>query len=236
MINLTDNGLTIDNKHSFRDMGLIMTKKSISAPVPRIKTVDIPGMNGQIDLSEVLTGKISYQMRQIKVSFYSAKNVLELPLEMSDIYNEFQGKKVKIIFDDDPDFYWIGRVTFDVSYDKYAVVSMTASVDPYKYDVHPASSDWEWDPFDFETGVINETTDIVVEGTRTITLAARQKSMAPIITVTDNEEDMRLEFKGSSYTLTEGDNKVFLLLDAGINDLTFYGTGTVSVHYTGGML
>lgn len=236
MINLMKNGLIIEDKHSFRDLGLIMTKKSISAPVPRIKTIDVPGADGQIDLSEVLTGRISYQMRQIKVTFYCSKKVLEVPLVMSDLYNEFQGKKVKLIFDDDPDFYWYGRVTFDVSYEKYTVVTLSATVDPFKYDLNQSSTDWLWDPFDFETGIINETTGITIDGEATITLAARRKSMAPVVTVTGSEEEMRLVYKGDSYTLTEGENKVFLQLDAGINELQFFGNGTVDVYYTGGML
>ena len=33
-----------------------------------------------------------------------------------------------------------------------------------------------WDPFDFEEGVINEFIDVVVNGTETITLLAKDKS------------------------------------------------------------
>ena len=58
--------------------------------------------------------------------------------------------------------------------------------------------------------------------------------MCPMITVS---KDMTVTFEGNTYNLKTGTNKIYeILISEGENTLTFTGTGTVSIDYTGGSL
>lgn len=235
MINLKTNGVTIGNKHSYNDFGLIMTSKNISAPEPQLKTVSVPGRNGFIDMSEVLTGNVRYNPRTIQLEFYTDKAPLEWTSFASDLHNAFQGQKMRIIFDDDIAFYWLGRTELELTNSgRRATLTLTATVDPYKYNITSSSEDWLWDPFDFEYGVINETADIVVNGSKSITIAALQRWENPVIV---SSAPMTVTFNGATYSIAEGSQVMYdIIIEAGDNTLTFSGNGTVTVNYVGGML
>ena len=53
-------GVTIGDKHTFKDWGLICTKIEISDPERKTYYVSIPGRDGDLDLSEALSGEIQY--------------------------------------------------------------------------------------------------------------------------------------------------------------------------------
>ena len=48
---------------------------------------------------------------------------------------------------------------------------------------------------------------------------------------------MTVAYNGATYNLTEGINKLYdMILDEGENTLTFSGSGSVLIEYTGGSL
>ena len=104
------NGVTICEKHSFIDFGLVMTKKVISGPTPQTKKVTVPARNGSVDMTEVLTNDVRYNDRTINISFFAGDKFDALPDIISEIQLAWAGKKTKIIFDDDAAFYWMGRI------------------------------------------------------------------------------------------------------------------------------
>ena len=62
-------GVQIGEKHTYKDWNLILTSTDIDFPDPKTETVDIPGADGELDFSEVLTGDISYKNRKISFEF-----------------------------------------------------------------------------------------------------------------------------------------------------------------------
>lgn len=237
MINtLISNGVTINGKHSYDDYGLILTSKTISAPEAQIKKVDVPGRNGQIDFSEVLTGDVRYNNRTISMTFHTNKKPLEWADFISELRNEIQEIKTRIIFDDDLAFYWYGRVNIEFSNSgNQGTVNMTADVDPYKYNITTSEDNWLWDPFDFETGVINNYKDIEVTGTYSVDLECSGKVQTPIIIVSA-QMTATLD-NTTTVTLNPGQNVVYdFVLDKGNHTMEFVGTGTVSIIYRGGSL
>ena len=155
---------------------------------------------------------------------------------ISEIYNYIHGQKLKIIFDDDLAFYYIGRLEVNdwLSEKNKGTLVIEATVEPFKYDIVSSAVDWEWDVFDFEDGIINETGDLIVNGTRVITLVCRRKRMFPTFIAS---ADMTVEFEGEVHSLKAGSQKVYgILLSEGNNVLTFKGNGTVSIDYIGGSL
>jgi hypothetical protein len=106
--------------------------------------------------------------------------------------------------------------------------------EPFKYDVLSSAVNWEWDIFDFESGIINETGELIVNGETTVSLICRQKRMFPTFTASSA---MTVIYDGEVFNLSAGSQKMYdIFLVEGNNELTFKGNGTVSIDYIGGSL
>ena len=229
-------GVKIGEKHSYDDFGLILSQKVIEPPSPQITRVEVPLRDGAIDLTESLTDVVRYNDRKITLTFTVVDPIAEWSSKISEIENYLHGNRMKIIFDDDLSFYYIGRITVDkwTSNGRLGTIVVVGTVEPFKYDVLSSAVDWEWDIFDFETGIINETGELLVDGSRTITLICRKKRVFPMFTVS---ADMTVTYDGETYVLKAGNQKLYnIFLTEGNNELTFTGKGTVRIEYIGGSL
>ena len=128
-------GVIFNDKHTYRDWGLLeKSKPKISPPEAKTKLVELPLSDAVIDLTEVMTGKVHYHLRKLDFEFVTMEPRSRWPILYSDIVNAIHGKRVRIIMDDDPNWYYIGRVTvgeFEAD-KKTATLSITAQVEPYK--------------------------------------------------------------------------------------------------------
>lgn len=128
-------GIIFGDKHTYRDWGLLLkSRPEISPPSPKLKLVKVPGSNKVIDLTEALTGEVKYDTRQITAEFFIVDDRDRWPFLYSEILNYLHGKSIRIIMDDDPNFYYTGRVTVgEMEPDKKtASLTITAEVEPYK--------------------------------------------------------------------------------------------------------
>ena len=129
-------GVTFGSKHSYRAWKLLLKSKPfVSPPKPKFKIVQVPGTNTVIDLSESLTGgDTKYETRTIECEFYVMGGRPAWSAVYSEVLNEIHGKKMKIIMDDDPNFFYIGRVEVDDfrSDERSATIVIVAEVEPYK--------------------------------------------------------------------------------------------------------
>lgn len=226
----------IGEKHAYDDWGIILSSKVISPPTPQIKQVNIPLRDGALDLTETLSEEIRYNDRSISLAFTVVDPIKQWPAKISEIQNYVQGKRLKIVFDDDAAFYYIGRVAVNEfkSNKTIGTLVIECTVEPFKYDVLSSVVDWEWDIFDFDEGIINEAGELIVNGSRTINLICRKKRMLPIFTVS---AAMTVTYDGEVFNLLPGEQKLYeLFLIEGENELTFTGTGTVTIDYRGGSL
>ena len=76
---------------------------------------------------------------------------------MSNFLNDLHGKSVKVIFDNDPSYYYQGRATVESDYEKgneIARFTLTINAEPYKYSNQSTTEPWLWDPFSFVDGVM----------------------------------------------------------------------------------
>lgn len=231
-----NNGVMFGNKHSYNDFGLIMTDKKISSPVPQTKLVSIPGRNGSVDMSTVVSDTVKYEDRTITMTFYSPEKVDDWPQFTSSLRNNLAGNQMKLIFDDDIAFYWLGRIT-DVSLSvsgPNATISVTAAVAPYKYTIQSSAEDWLWDPFDFEQSVINDFACLEVNGSLAVKIIGEKKYVNPIIT---SDAAMKVVYEGKIYNIESGSQVMYdIVLTKQEDILEFIGTGTVSINYIGGSL
>lgn len=129
------NGVIFNDKHTYRDWGLLLrSRPQITPPAPKLKMISVPGSDKVIDLTQALTGEVHYEPRTIAFEFVTGAPRETWASLHSDIMTYMHGKAVKIIFDNDPNWYYTGRVTVgDFKADKRtATLTMTATVEPYK--------------------------------------------------------------------------------------------------------
>lgn len=229
-------GVLIGEKHTYNDWGLILTSKAISPPAPQLHMVSVPMRDGSIDLTETLTEDVKYSDRTITLNFAVVDPRNTWTSKISEIANYLHGKRFRIVCDDDVAFYYVGRVEINnwASDSRIGNLVIECTVEPFKYDLQSSAVDWEWDVFDFEDGIINETGELIVDGTRDITLICRRKRMFPTFTASSA---MTVTFDGETYNLKAGSQKVYdIFFCEGENQLTFKGNGTISIDYIGGSL
>lgn len=234
-------GVTFGTKHSYRDWGLLLKSRPvISPPSPKTVYVDIPGSDGVIDLTESLTGDVKFDNRTIKCEFV----VLDARNRWSDIYSEIMdylhGQRMKVRLDEDPTYYYEGRLQVNEwKSDKVtSTITIEGDVEPYKMEMFSSLEDWEWDSFNFETGIIRDYKEIRVDESLTFTIEGRRRSVVPSFTVvSDDGSGLQVRFNGTTYDLPDGTSRVLnIVIKNGTNTLYFTGNGTVSIDYRGGRL
>lgn len=224
-----------DGVRTDRDWSLNLLSVRIAPPKAKTKTIDVLGIDGEINLSEIF-GDVRYKNREIEYVFSSYCSYEEWPIIVSDISNYLHGRKRKAINGFDRSFYWEGRFEVDSEKEDPALqeLTITGNVDPYKYDLDDGSGPWKWDPFSFRTGIIRNYSKRQIDGSGTITIIGRRKQVNPTI-ITDTE--MTVACEGQVISLQPGATVLYeLQLGEGRHDLTFTGTGTVTVLYRGGSL
>lgn len=234
-------GVTFGEKHSFRDWGLIpRSRPVISPPEPKTIYIDIPESDGMLDLTEMLTGEVKYKNRNMTFEFNVMNERSDWTSIYSTILNYLHGQKLRIVLDEDPNHFYMGRVKVDEwkSDKKTSVIQLSADVDPYKYEITSSLEPWEWDTFNFEEDYIRDYGNLVVDGQLDFTVYGSRKTVIPVFVV-DSPDDtgMQVIFENVTYNLQDGNNRVLnIRIKDGENDLTFLGNGTVSIDYRGGSL
>ena len=204
-------GITFGDLHSYRDLHLLLTGKEIGSPETKRLKIDVPGADGGIDYTEFF-GEPKYEDVTHKFTFAAIAPTTAFPALFSTVKNALHGRKMRIILDDEPQFYYVGRL----------------EVSPFTNDrnIGTIKIDAECEPFKYK---LNKTTITrAVDGTESIVLTNSRKRAVPEVTITA-EGSMRIvygeniwDLGGGSYTLPE------LELLEGANAVTVTGTGTVS--------
>ena len=227
--------VTIGERKTYDDWGLLLQSLVISMPEAKISQVDIPGADGMIDLTEAM-GSVKYNNRELQMIFDFQGDPAGWHSLTSKIADYLHGKRLKIILDSDPNYYYIGRLSLNSEKSNYLInrVTITGDMDPYKYELFSSLEDWLWDPFDLETGVIREYKDLVVDGSLTVEIPGTRKEILPTFTAS---AAMEVEWRGIRYDLPVGATKIYAIsIPEGDHELIFYGNGVVSIDYRGGIL
>lgn len=206
----------IDKFNTFSDWRLILTTKSVTPPLAKTNYVNIDGMSGSLDLSEALTGEVTYNDRTVSASFVLTEGSFdERNRLLRDIVNRLHGKKVKLIEPDDPNHYFYGRVTVKTLTNRlpYGEISFEATCDPWRYAINDSVRRVE---------VNDQTIDVVINNNGA-------KTLSPEITVTGS---VNIIFNNGSVSLTDGAYKISdLRLYAGVNIIRVSGEGVVTFTY-----
>lgn len=118
-------GVGFDDLNSINDFGLILCDDlKISEPKPKTKYVNVPEMDGALDLTESLTGRVSFEQREISFTLYAAMqptgsgNTRYQPQNQT-LFNQtrqrfvsaIHGKRMRIQLPTLNNGYYVGRVT-----------------------------------------------------------------------------------------------------------------------------
>lgn len=212
------NGVKFGDKHSITDWDLLMTSKDIGEAIPKTNYLTIEGRDGSIDLTE-WAGEIKYDDSTFTFDFdlFDTNNFWEVKKKISNYLN---GRKLKIILDQDPNYYYYGRCVVASSSISYGIGHFTvqATCDPYKLKLN-------------ETNISKS-----VSPDQTFMLENERKSTMPKVTATANivfsfgEKQFSISpetvFESPDFILKEGNNEIKIIS----------GTGTLNFSYQEGAL
>ena len=154
---VTENSVTAFQPYAntWTDWHLIpSTRPAVAHPNVVTKFIEIPGADGMLDLSEYLSGKVNFGQRQGSFAFHvdnGHENWESLRMRIASLLH---GKRLKMVLEDDPGYYYEGRFTvgnWETGAD-HSNIQITYQLDPYKMRmVTEGSSETIWDTFNFET-------------------------------------------------------------------------------------
>lgn len=206
---------------SFDDFSLILSAKKIETPKVKTETTDVPGADGVLDFTEYF-GEPKYENRKLSFDFSTMTRYdgfLEL---FSQIQNALHGQRLNIWLDDDPDFYYVGRISVsEWQADKrIGKVTIECDCEPYKYKRN-------------QTKITTE-----VSGSASVVYRNLRKSVTPQFDVSVNAgENMTVKYGAQTYSLSSGTFRMpELVFYAGDTVLDYEGNGTVTVTYQEGGL
>ena len=137
---------TDDNNNILRDTWIDWRlipdeRPSFSAPKQKTDYIDVPGMNGSIDMSETLTGFPLYNNREGSFSFYVDVDSFDSGVTWSDVKNDISnflfGLKRRVYLRDEMDYYYISRFTADWKSNndgRGSTVTLNYTAQPYKFE------------------------------------------------------------------------------------------------------
>lgn len=203
-------GIRFNNYHSFRDLQMILSEKEIGAPPVKEDMLDIPGGDGKLDNTEFF-GEPKFDNLTHKFTFTTIQK--DLLTQYSIVKNALHGKKMRIILDADPNYYYVGRCKVSGFHDEYGVgtIVITCDCEPYKYAL--------------EKTVVYQVVDGVVD----VPLLNSRKRAVPEVKI-ESESSLNIVFNtyniwdlaSGTYTLPE------LELVEGENIVTVTGTGAIT--------
>lgn len=130
-------------KNTWDAWHLIPTSRPVVPPPdPKTNTVEIPGASGSIDMSETLTGYPLYGDRTGSIDFIFVNDfytLVDYHEDWADVYSDIMShlhnKTMKMVLEDDPEYYYEGRFKVESwsSGDHYATVKIGYTVGPYKW-------------------------------------------------------------------------------------------------------
>ena len=248
-MNELSNGISIyveaTNKtyHTLDDWGYALGNNNyISDPQMETNYIDVPYRDGLIDASTAMTGRPIYKKRQLAFKLGGIEQRMAWDSIIAGLRNKIHGRTCQITLDNDPNYYWRGRV-FLKDFDRFrGLGEFTLSIpdaEPYKYSKLQSTDPWLWNPFNFETDMIVQVGAWEITGSGSFTVPAGFMPTCPIFVVSDLVgQSIDMVTGGNTYTLVSGSNKFAEILVNGDADVTFAFTGTADVQivYRGGSL
>ena len=134
-------GVKFDGLHSYYEWGLILAEKELKSPDIKTHTVEIEGSNGVLDFTDFF-GAVKYENRKLSFKFIKTNIVPDGFLSLYSLVQEtLHGKKMQVILDDDPAYFYYGRVSINDWKSNKGIGEIVIEVDaePFKGKVQRSS-------------------------------------------------------------------------------------------------
>lgn len=181
--------------------------------------IDKPGGDGSHDLSTAMTDGIPrYYDRTLTVTLECSDGDRQSrQTKMSHIVNRLDGQRADIILPDHPEHYLTGRLHVAPNYNDlaHASVTVTATCMPWFYDLE------------------NTVVELIATSTEQTVIfeITGRRAVVPTITVASSSQ-VRLVYGASSKVFSAGTYQwPDLLLTPGEHELTYFGSGKVTITY-----
>lgn len=230
-------GITIGTKHTWRDFGMMpMSRPFVESPGVKTEYVDVPGANGSLDYTEILNG-VKYEDRKGSWEFVLSPDstMYNWATVFSNLLSFLHGKKFQIILDDDPNYYYIGRLVLNKwkSDQNYSTITIDYTCEPYKYPIgSTAEIQWKWNEL-FSNTIYYGT--FVVEGSKARNLINSTEEDVSVAVTATSAVKVTLE-DGTIVNISSGTTEDALTLAPGDNFMTFEGNAEVTIDYSTGRI
>ena len=209
------------SKHTADDWDLIMSEKEIGTPAPRIAKVDMEDRDGELDVSEVIRGRVSYKNRALSFAFTCTAPQPTWADLRAEIAGFIHGKRMMLVDPDTPNHYYIGRCTLgEPSFKGEAIMFLDVKVDADPYRLSNTET----------------TVEKSVSAGTTVSLINSTMPVVPTVTVS---ADMTIAFGNFSFSLASGSTYEIpeITLENGTNTIRITaGSGTITFTYRQGAI
>lgn len=148
--------LTINGINTFDNWHLVPANRPVVAMPPvREQILELPGSNGNLDLTDSLTGYPLYGDRTGSWEFIVLNQFNGVEnYDWSELYSQIayaiHGVKSVVVLEDDPDYFYIGRLKLDswTTEENNSKITISYVLEPYKYEIEDIATKYE-DVFKF---------------------------------------------------------------------------------------
>lgn len=205
----------VDFYHQFH---AVLEDYDIESPEPKIVKVSVPGRNGDLDMSEALTGTIAYNNRQITVRLGLVGRLEERLEKEQKILQLIAGNRVRLTFSHLEGYFkgrcWVKEIQLDN--DSHTTIVLTIDCEPYRY---------ELEKHEISLELSDKVADVQCENL--------QMPTQPIIITTNKTT---IQFQTQSITVQAGEHLLPFLFTSGENIIKISGSGMVTIQYQRGVL
>lgn len=224
-----------NGKNSLKDFGAVIESYTVSSPVKKKILIDIPYASSNIDFSYILSDENIYEDRKITVD---CSIVCKSREEMRDRVGkittwllETKGKQ-ELMFSSEKSVY-MAEVRDSIEYspfDRACTFTITFTASPYRIGHCPEGTYKEWDCFNFNEDVLQESIFNLNKNSKNVELINVGRNIIPKIIV--KGDNVNLKFNGYSTTLQAGEITNYnLVLKNGVNKITISSTGTAEIEF-----
>jgi len=214
-------GVQFNTYHTGIDWKLILNSRELPPPEPKEVNITVDGRDGDLDLSEALTGEIKYNNRPASFVFLATEgSYLDREELIIDITREIHGRTCKITLDDDKEHYLLGRckIVGVKNNHSFATIEIEANCEPYRY-------------------ALNETVRTFELTDQTIEILLSNHGRKTVIPEVEIEGNITLAFDEYRISVSSGPYKFpDLVVSTGDKLVTLSGSGKITFKYREGVL
>ena len=202
---------------SYDDMGLFLKDLQKTSPEPKRNTVEVPGMDGTLDVTYGIGKEIRYKNRKITLEFVVNNYEYQWEEIFSEILNTLHGKRFHVYIEPDLQYYW----------DSFC------SVNKVKSNRNKGTIVIDLDAKPYKCKDIEMTVPGSISG-REVELTLTRKPVVPEFVLVSSGT---IEFNGETYTMDAGRHREpEIQMGAGTHQMTITSAGPVKIIYQDGSL